>query len=106
MDKLPKFALALEYDGDQAPTVTARGHDEIANQILRTAQASGIPVHQDKDLALVLEQLDLGEQVPQALYVVIAEILSFAYRLSGKRKDFMDDIEREPDRDPEPPLEP
>ena len=106
MDKLPRFALALEYDGDQPPTVTARGHDEIANQILRAAQASGIPIHQDKDLALVLEQLDLGEQVPQALYVVIAEILSFAYRLSGKRKDFMDDIEPEPDRDPEPPRTP
>ena len=93
MDKLPRFALALEYDGDQAPVVTARGHDEIANQILRMAQESGIPIHQDKDLALVLEQIDLGEHVPQALYVVIAEILSFAYRLSGKHKAFMDEIE-------------
>ena len=102
MDRLPKFALALEYDGEQPPVVSARGHEEIANQILRMAQESGIPIHQDKDLALVLEQLDLGEQVPQALYVVIAEILSFAYQLSGKHKDFMDDIESEQDRDPEP----
>ena len=96
MDKLPKFAIALEYDGEQAPQVTARGHDEIANQILRLAQDAGVPIHQDKDLALVLDQLELGEQIPQALYVVIAEILTFAYRLSGKHKAFMDDIETAP----------
>ena len=106
LHKLPKFAIALEYDGEQAPQVTARGHDEIANQILRLAHEAGVPIHQDKDLALVLDQIEIGEQIPQSLYVVIAEILSFAYRISGKRKDFMDDIESEPDRDPEPPLEP
>lgn len=92
MNRLPKFAIALEYDGKQAPQVTARGHDEIANQILRLAQEADVPIHMDKDLALVLDQIDLGEHIPDALYVVIAEILTFAYRLSGKHKDFMDDI--------------
>jgi len=93
MNRIPKFAIALEYDGQQAPKVTATGHDEIANQILRLAQESNVPIHLDKDLALVLDQLDLGEHIPEALYVVIAEILTFAYRLSGKHKDFMDDIQ-------------
>ncbi|MCP4877246.1 MAG: flagellar protein FhlB [Gammaproteobacteria bacterium] len=92
MNKLPKFAIALEYDGKQAPQVTARGHDEIANQILKLAQAANVPIHMDKDLAPVLDQIDLGTHIPEALYVVIAEILTFAYRLSGKHKDFMDDI--------------
>jgi len=41
----------------------------------------------------VLDQIDLGDHVPEALYVVIAEILTFAYRLSGKHKDFMNNIE-------------
>ena len=93
MSRIPKFAIALEYDGQQAPLVTAKGHDEIANQILRLAQENNVPIHLDKDLALVLDQIDLGEYIPEALYVVIAEILTFAYRLSGKHKDFMDDIE-------------
>lgn len=93
MNRLPKFAIALEYDGKQAPQVTARGHDEIANQILQLAQEANVPIHLDKDLALVLDQIDLGEHIPEALFVVIAEILTFAYRLSGKHKDFMDDIE-------------
>ncbi len=96
MSRLPRFAIALEYDGRQAPQVTARGHDEIALEILRRAHAAGVPIHHDSDLALVLDQLDLGDQVPEALYVVIAEILAFAYRLSGKHKDFMDDIPMPP----------
>ncbi|MBT8436778.1 MAG: EscU/YscU/HrcU family type III secretion system export apparatus switch protein [Gammaproteobacteria bacterium] len=93
MNKLPKFAIALEYDGIQAPLVTAKGHDEIANQILRLAHEANIPIQKDNELALVLDQIDLGDHVPEALYVVIAEILTFAYRLSGKHKDFMDDIQ-------------
>ena len=92
MKRLPKFAIALEYDGKQAPQVTAKGHDEIANQILKLAQEADVPIYLDKDLALVLDQIDLGEHIPEALYAVIAEILTFAYRLSGKHKDFMDDI--------------
>ncbi len=102
MKNLPRFAIALEYDGKLAPQVTARGHDEVALQILRLAEESGVPIHQDSELALVLDQLDLGDQIPEALYVVIAEILCFAYRLSGKHKAFMDEIgsaspaEREP----------
>jgi flagellar biosynthesis protein len=99
MNRIPKFAIALEYDGKQAPLVTAKGHDEIANQILRLAHQSGVPIQKDNELALVLDQVDLGDHVPEALYVVIAEILTFAYRLSGKHKDFMDDIEMVDDAD-------
>lgn len=93
MNKLPRFAIALEYDGKQAPSVTAKGHDEIANQILRLAHEANIPIQKDNELALVLDQIDLGDHVPEALYVVIAEILTFAYQLSGKHKEFMDDIQ-------------
>ncbi len=87
----PRFAVALEYDGQQAPVVTAKGHHEVAEEILAIAEKEGIPVHEDRELAALLEQLDLGDHIPQSLYVVVAEILSFAYRLSGKHKDFMDD---------------
>ncbi len=87
----PRFAVALEYDGQRAPVVTAKGHHEVAGKILAIAEKEGVPVHQDRELAALLEQLDLGEQIPQSLYTVVAEVLSFAYRLSGKHKDFMDD---------------
>ena len=91
-DKRPRFAIALEYDGKQAPMVTARGHHEVAEEILAIASEKNIPIHEDRELSLLLEQLDLGDHIPEALYVVIAEVLSFAYRLSGKHKEFMDDL--------------
>jgi len=88
----PRFAIALEYDGKQAPVVTARGHHEVAEEILQIARDENIPIHEDEELSLLLSQLDLGDHIPEALYVVIAEVLSFAYRLSGKHKDFMDKL--------------
>ena len=88
--KKPQFAIALEYDGEQAPVVTAKGHEETAQEILKIAREQNIPVYEDKELAALLEQLDLGDHIPHSLYVVIAEVLTFAYRLSGKHKEFMD----------------
>jgi flagellar biosynthesis protein len=87
-----KFAIALEYDGNQAPTVSARGSHETAEEILRLAQQANIPIYEDNELSLLLSQLDLGDRIPEALYVVIAEVLCFAYQLSGKHKDFMDEL--------------
>ncbi|MBT3205486.1 MAG: flagellar protein FhlB [Gammaproteobacteria bacterium] len=88
----PRFAIALEYDGEQAPVVTAKGHQDVAEEILTIAEQESIPVYEDKELSALLDQLDLGDHIPQSLYVVIAEVLSFAYRLSGKHKDFMDKL--------------
>jgi flagellar biosynthesis protein len=86
----PKFAIALEYDGMRAPVVTAKGHQDVAEEILHLAEQENIPVYEDKELSALLKDLDLGDHIPQSLYVVVAEVLSFAYRLSGKHKDFMD----------------
>ena len=88
----PRFAIALEYDGNSAPVVTARGHHEVADEILQIARQEKVPIHEDEELTLLLSQLDLGDHIPEALYVVIAEVLSFAYRLSGKHKDFIDKL--------------
>jgi len=87
-----RFAVALEYDGEQAPMVTAKGHQQTADEILKIAEAENIPVYEDRELSALLDQLDLGDHIPQSLYVVIAEVLSFAYRLSGKHKEFMDKL--------------
>jgi len=88
----PRFAVALEYDGKLAPTVTAKGHQETADEILNIAEQENIPIYEDKELSALLDQLDLGEHIPESLFVVVAEVLSFAYRLSGKHKDFMDEL--------------
>lgn len=91
-DKKPTFAIALQYDGEGAPEVVARGYHEIADEILEIAKEANVPLHQDNELAALLEDLDLGDQVPEALFRVVAEVLVFAYRLSGKHKAFMDKL--------------
>ncbi len=79
-----RSAIALEYDGNGAPRVTAKGKGEIADQILAIAAENGVPIREDRDLALLLSQIELGDEIPTELYVAIAEVLHFAYRLSGK----------------------
>ena len=51
----PTTAVALHYDGKNAPQVTAK--------------------------------LELGDEIPQALYLAVAEVIAFAYLLSGKRPE-------------------
>lgn len=79
-----KTATALQYQGKQAPTITAKGHGELADDIVALAREHGILVHQDDELSKLLSQLELGEQIPKELYIVIAELIAFSYVLQGK----------------------
>jgi flagellar biosynthesis protein len=76
--------VALQYDGKQAPTVTAKGKGLIAEQILTLAEEYGIPLREEPDLVTLLSQLELGTEIPSNLYVAVAEVLAFAYMMSGK----------------------
>lgn len=79
-----KTATALQYEGKNAPTVTAKGHGDLADEIVALAKEHGVLIHQDDELSKLLNQLQLGEQIPQQLYVVIAELIAFSYVLQGK----------------------
>ena len=81
----PDLAIALNYDGENAPRLTAKGQDELARRIVELAKDHHIPLHQDPQLAALLAQIPLGEEIPEALYRAVAEIIAFAYLLSGKR---------------------
>ena len=81
---MDKKAIALKYDGLSAPKVTAKGEAELAQQIMAIAEAFDVPTFQQSDLAELLYRLDLNEEVPPALYTAVAEIMSFAYMLSGR----------------------
>ena len=85
--QLPKQlakAVALFYDGETAPRVSAKGSGDIAEEIIRIAKEHDIPLHEDRDLLVLLSQLELGDEIPRSLYVAIAEIIAFAYMLKGK----------------------
>lgn len=80
----PIRAVALKYDGENAPTITASGEGAIADEIIRIAREHGVPLRQDGMLAALLGELELGEEIPPTLYRVIAEVIAYAYLVSGK----------------------
>ncbi|MCW8943498.1 MAG: EscU/YscU/HrcU family type III secretion system export apparatus switch protein [Sedimenticola sp.] len=84
-DQPPGVAVALLYDGDNAPRVTAKGEGKIAEQIFAIAKEHGVPLENDPQLAAILSQIPLGEEIPDTLYRAIAEVIAFAYLVSGKR---------------------
>jgi len=85
MKKSPK-AVALKYDAkkDQAPKVVAKGRGEIAEKIVAIAKANNVLLYEDKNLAQILEALELETAIPPELYRAVAEVLAFVYRLNGK----------------------
>ena len=83
-DMKSRSAVALKYDGINAPRVTAKGLDELAARIIELARAHNVPLHEDPGLAFLLSQLELGDEIPESLYFVIAEVIAFAYMVSGK----------------------
>jgi flagellar biosynthesis protein len=81
----PKQATALSYEaGQTAPRVVASGRGQIAERIIAAAQEAGVPVRSDPALARALAALDLGEEVPEAMYRAVAEALAWAYRLDAQ----------------------
>ncbi len=74
-------AVALKYDGKSAPRVTAKAEDSVAADMLALAHAHGIPIHKDAALSATLSQMALDAEVPLALYVAVAEVIAFAYKL-------------------------
>lgn len=79
-----KQAVALLYDGSTAPKVTAKGSGAVAEEIIDIARENGVTLCENDSLVDLLMTLELGEEIPQSLYIAIAQIISFAYRLQGK----------------------
>lgn len=83
-DTQPREAVALVYDGETAPTLTAKGDADVAEQIIALAMEYEVPIYQNADLVQVLARMELGDQIPVELYRTIAEIIAFAWHLKGK----------------------
>jgi len=80
-------AVALYYDGKNAPHVSAKGTGEVAEQIIAIAQEHGVPLCDNSALVDLLVTLELGDEIPEALYIAVAYIIAFAYQLEGKTPD-------------------
>ncbi|MDO6476594.1 EscU/YscU/HrcU family type III secretion system export apparatus switch protein [Alteromonas sp. 1_MG-2023] len=85
-DKTRK-AIGLRYNSGEAgakPKVVSKGYGELAGEIIRAAEDSGILIHEDPYLSDLLATLDLGQEIPESLYYVIAELIAWSYVLQGK----------------------
>ena len=80
----PRQAIALKYDGTHAPTLTAKGDEELAEEILRIARDCEVPIYENAELVRLLARMELGDSIPEELYRTIAEIIAFAWKLKGK----------------------
>ncbi len=78
-------AVAISYDAqDGAPRVVAKGYGQLADTIVRTAKEHGLYVHESRELVGLLMQVDLDSHIPPQLYVVVAELLAWLYRLESR----------------------
>lgn len=79
-----KKVIGLKYEEGSAPTVVSKGEGELAERIIAMAQEQGVLVHEDAQLSSILQQLQLGQEIPKELYVTIAELIAFSYVMQGK----------------------
>ena len=79
-----KSAVALTYSQtDAAPRVVAKGRGVLADQIISRAQDHGVYVHESPELVSLLMQIDLDQRIPPQLYVAVAELLAWLYRIEN-----------------------
>jgi len=83
-----KKAVALKYQPkvDNAPQVIAKGKGKVAEKIVQIAREHNIYIQDDPDLIELLSQLDINQEIPPHLYVVVAELLAFVYSLTRGEK--------------------
>ena len=79
-----RSAVAIAYDGYGAPRVSAKGDGELAERIEAIARDNDVPMVADAALSGFLGRVPLGDEIPQELYLAVAQVLVFAYGLSAK----------------------
>ncbi|MBX9810683.1 MAG: EscU/YscU/HrcU family type III secretion system export apparatus switch protein [Burkholderiales bacterium] len=88
-------AVALAYrTGQVAPQVVAKGRGLIAEAIIARAKESGVYVHESAELVSLLMQVDIDEYIPPQLYLAVAELLAWLYRLEHEEETAQRDITR------------
>ncbi len=80
------LAVAIKYEDKKmpAPRIVAKGAGIVAEKIKEIAKKHAVPVIEDKPIARALFKLELNAFVPEGLYVAVARILAYIYKLKGK----------------------
>ena len=75
-----RLAVALQYDAPGAPRVVAAGRGLVGEKIIAAAEAHGVPLEHNPLLAEALSKVELDTEIPERLYLAVAEILAFLMR--------------------------
>ncbi|RBA24156.1 flagellar biosynthesis protein FlhB [Herminiimonas fonticola] len=103
------YAVALKYSekGNRAPIVVAKGADEVAARIRELAMENNVVLMEAPPLARALfRHAELGDEIPEALYIAVAEVLAYVFQLraysknGGSRPQKPGDIDVPPELDP------
>ncbi len=80
--KPQQAAIALGYNQNlgSAPRVLASGFGNVAKTILSIAQENDVHIHNDEQLAPLLARVPVGQEIPEAAYQAVAELLAFLYQ--------------------------
>lgn len=79
------LAVALRYEkGDKAPVVIASGRGHIGQKIIDVAREHGVPLEQNPALAQALSTIELDSEIPEELFLAVAEILGFILRAAKR----------------------
>ncbi|ALK98554.1 flagellar biosynthesis protein FlhB [Massilia sp. WF1] len=100
------FAVALKYaDGQKgAPRVVAKGTDEVAAKIREIAKENKVALLEAPALARALyKHTDIDDEIPEALYSAVAEVLAYVYQLRAYTKGSSDHYPDRPSKLPVPP---
>jgi flagellar biosynthetic protein FlhB len=100
------FAVALKYaDGQRgAPRVVAKGTDEVAAKIREIAKENKVAMLEAPALARALyKHTDIDDEIPEALYSAVAEVLAYVYQLRAYSKGTLDQYPDRPKKLPVPP---
>ena len=84
------FAVALSYDQDNmgAPKVVAKGADLVAQRIRLIAEKHDVAIFSAPLLARALfHSTKINQQVPEGLYIAVAQVLAYVYQLKASRSD-------------------
>lgn len=100
-DDVPLFrrrAAALRYDHDREPVprVVARGQGRLAERIVEVARENGVTIREDPDLVELLYRLEVDRLIPEKLFVAVAEVMAYVYRVNQRTDEIRRLLERAP----------
>jgi flagellar biosynthetic protein FlhB len=83
------YSIALKYDqmGTTAPTLVAKGVDEMAMHIRKIANAHDVPIVESPMLArAIYYSTEADHPIPEKLFMAVAQVLAYVYQLKAYKK--------------------